>query len=155
MGNSNTTQSYTSNSMEELVKENLFPSAHNDSENCQQLTKLLSTNAEEIAQVLCKERALKNTQIRRFYNEVQRLDRQLRCQYQQDKSTAFEKILPHIKLLRARVAFASSRENGSFTPAFRTFLDKRIEQITSIEDFRAFLLHFEAVLGFFSYKNRG
>lgn len=148
--------------METLVEENLFPSKHVEDAAKTAEIKLLESNAREIAQVLCKKEGRKGknelsvTQARRFYNEFHRLDRQLRCYSQKtNKKEAFEKILPHIKLLRARVAFATGRKNNPITKNFYVFLDKRIEQITSIEDFQTFLLHFEAVLGFFYfYKNK-
>lgn len=84
------------------------------------------------------------TQLRRFYGDVKSLERQLLDA--QDQNTAFARILPMIKLLKAKSAYSLKRE---VVPAqFKAWLWDNVDSVNDIPDFKAFLLSFEAVVGF-------
>lgn len=91
-----------------------------------------------------------SAQLRKFYNEFKSLERK----YQQDQLTssheskkeAFTRLLPQIKINKAKVSYARARK--TVPPEFETWLKNSIDAITSCEDFEAFMLHFEAIVGY-------
>lgn len=88
--------------------------------------------------------SIKSSQLRKFYADVKSLERT--WEYQGRTDTAFLGILPQIKILKAKAAYAAGR---SVVPrAFVTWINSHVDNISSPDDFRAFLLHFEAVVGF-------
>lgn len=88
--------------------------------------------------------SIKSSQLRKFYSDVKNLERT--WSYQKCSDEAFLGILPQIKILKAKAAYAKSRE--VVPPAFSEWINKHVDAISTPEDFRAFLLHFEAVVGF-------
>ena len=99
---------------------------------------LLNEDAEKTASKLVRE-SVTATQLRRFYNEFKGLEKRVRAK-------GFESVLPLIKMVRSRAFYAS---NGNKIPrSFKDFLVKNVEAINEEKDFEAFLLHFEAVVGF-------
>lgn len=111
---------------------------------------LFSKIAEELAQELNKERitsrdkANKPTQIRKFYDEVLRF--QSLVQTNRDE---FAKLLPYIKMLNAKAAYAMGRDLISVS--FKEFISKSIEQVNDPDDFDIFAGFFEAFMGFYKY----
>jgi CRISPR-associated protein Csm2 len=111
---------------------------------------LFSKIAEDLAQELNKERiasrdkANKPTQIRKFYDEVLRF--QSLIQANRDE---FTKLLPYIKMLNAKAAYAMGRDLISVS--FKEFISKSIEQVDDPDDFDIFAGFFEAFMGFYKY----
>lgn len=91
-----------------------------------------------------KQIKLNTAQLRRFYGEVKRLE--LRWQNSENKPQTFLEILPMIKLLKAKAAYANKRELVPDT--FRSWIWENVDMIREARDFQAFLLYFEAVVGF-------
>ncbi len=89
--------------------------------------------------------SIKNSQLRRFFNEFKNLERQL-DQQQGDVEEAFKSVKPLVKMANAKVAYAEARK--VVPKAFVTWLQKHVQTIETAKDFKAFLLHFEAVVGF-------
>ncbi|RKX61596.1 MAG: type III-A CRISPR-associated protein Csm2 [Thermodesulfobacteriota bacterium] len=90
-------------------------------------------------EVVDDKKSVSSTQLRRFYNEFKGLEKRIRAK-------DFESVLPLIKMVRSRAFYAS---NGNKIPrSFKDFLVKNVEAINKKKDFDAFLLHFEAVVGF-------
>lgn len=87
---------------------------------------------------------LKASQLRKFYGDVKTLE--LRYKNSTNKKSAFQEILPLIKLLKAKSAYANSREVIPAT--FKNWIWENVDSISSEKDFLAFLLYFEAVVGF-------
>ena len=113
---------------------------------------LIDSKAKDIAQKLVFSRVGKDdketkTQIRKFYNEVKLLEKKLKDS--SDKEEEFLKILPLIKMIKAKVAYAVGRENAKISQSFKDFLFKSIDEIKDKEDFEAFVLHFESVIGYY------
>lgn len=87
---------------------------------------------------------IKASQLRKFYGEVKKLE--MRWQNSGKRGQAFGEILPLIKLLKAKAAYANSRD---YVPdSFRTWIWDNVDLIKADKDFQAFLLYFEAVVGF-------
>lgn len=116
---------------------------------------LIDSKAKDIAQKLVFSRVGKDdketkTQIRKFYNEVKLLEKRLKDRKDSpDKEAEFLKILPLIKMIKAKVAYAVGRENAKISQSFKDFLFKSIDEIKDKEDFEAFVLHFESVIGYY------
>ena len=91
-----------------------------------------------------KEKVINPAQLRRFYGEAKRLE--MRWQNSSDRERTFGDILPMIKLLKAKAAYANKR--GLVSPSFRDWIWDNVDRINVGEDFKAFLLFFEAVVGF-------
>ncbi|MDT8405447.1 type III-A CRISPR-associated protein Csm2 [Sulfuriflexus sp.] len=94
--------------------------------------------------------AIKSSQLRRFFNEFKSLERQFE-QQQGDVDDAFKSIKPLIKMANAKVVYAQARK--VVPQAFVTWLQKHVQAIETARDFKAFLLHFEAVVGFCYGRN--
>lgn len=95
-----------------------------------------------------KEGGVQNTQMRKFYDQVLNL-------YQKSKPMNDEKfqsdLLPFIKMLNSKVAYASTRNSGGGKIVNKEFVDMMsscINQIATKKDLNTFKLFFEAVIGF-------
>jgi CRISPR-associated protein Csm2 len=89
--------------------------------------------------------SIKNSQLRKFFNDFKTLERQL-DQQQGDREEAFKCVKPLIKMANAKVVYAKARK--VVPDAFVTWMQKHVQAIETAKDFKAFLLHFEAVVGF-------
>jgi len=104
-------------------------------------------------------RALPPTQIRRFFSEVKGLQRQLDLLASQDKGdrrlsreSAWAQIHPQFAMLKSKVVYAQGRIGSKYMPdAFVRFVINHVAWVKGVEDFDAFLSHFEAVVGFHRY----
>ena len=85
-----------------------------------------------------------SSQLRKFDADVKSLERT--WEYQGRSAAAFLGILPQIKILKAKAAYAQGR--GVVPPAFLQWVNTHVDAVSTAEDFQAFLLHFEAVVGF-------
>ncbi|MBQ7618356.1 MAG: type III-A CRISPR-associated protein Csm2 [Desulfovibrio sp.] len=94
-----------------------------------------------------KEIALNSSQLRKFYSDVKTLERRWLSMGGDDQ--AFAQIIPMIKLLKAKSDYALKRK--VVPSSFKAWLWNHVDSIKTSRDFKAFLLHFEAVVGF-SYK---
>jgi CRISPR-associated protein Csm2 len=110
--------------------------------------KLFSEKAESLAKVLNKDheatrnKANKRTQIRKFYDEVLRL--QAQGQAQADK---WDAILPQVHMITAKAAYALGRELVSEN--FVVFIRESVDQIQNPQDLTVFANFFEAFMGFY------
>jgi len=111
---------------------------------------LFSTTAEELANKINLERTNsrdklnKPTQVRKFFDEVVRFQGMIQGDPQQ-----FAELLPYIKMLNAKAAYAAGRDLiGS---EFKSFLSDSLKQVNDREDFEIFCSFFEAFLGFYKY----
>ncbi|MEA3315226.1 MAG: type III-A CRISPR-associated protein Csm2 [Campylobacterota bacterium] len=95
-----------------------------------------------------KKYGVQNTQIRKFYDQV--LDLSLKAK-NIDETEFREELLPFVKMLNSKVAYASTRSSGSgklVNKAFVDMMNSCIKQINSKEKLNIFKLFFEAVIGF-------
>ena len=95
--------------------------------------------------------SLTSSQLRRFYGEFKRIYTRFKALKEEGPKDAFLKILPLIKLQRSRAAYASNASEGKtkIPKTFCDFLTENIRNVRDPDEFDAFMLHFEAVVGFF------
>ena len=108
--------------------------------------KLFDEDAKEWAEKIGtdKKTGVQNTQIRKFYDKVLELN-------EKAKHEDFSEILPFVKMLKSKVAYASQRSSGSgklVNSAFVSMMNDCINQVHSKKDLNNFKLFFEALLGF-------
>lgn len=119
-----------------------------DKENGKVDPTLFSNTAEKLAKELAedcrasKNRENKRTQIRKFYDEVIRLDMAAKARPQE-----WENILPLVHMLTAKAAYAKGRRLVSDN--FVTFIRASIKQISGHKDLELFANFFEAFIGFY------
>lgn len=122
---------------------------------------LLDQEAQQIAEsfvrVHDRRSKLNANQLRRFYNECKNLEK--RFSFTRQKQTAeldsaaashaaFLQVLPLIKMLKAKVSYAANPSNPKIPKSFSDWLNSSIDNIENEKDFEAFLLSFEAVVGY-------
>ena len=111
---------------------------------------LFSVKAEELALTLAKEgsgkRVNKRTQIRKFYDEVLRLDAEVKA-----RPENWDNLIPHVHMLVAKAAYAYGRALVSET--FLNFIKESVKQVSEKDDLRVFANFFEAFMGF--YRQHG
>ena len=113
---------------------------------------LLTNKAEAWAREFAS-RGLSPTQIRKFYNDVKALESKIEAK--KDEPTGFKEVLPLIKMLKSKVAYAVRLGGQQRVPfEFKRFIDEMIESINDEKDFEAFCKVFEATLGFFYGKSK-
>lgn len=100
-----------------------------------------------------QEKQLNSNQLRRFYNECKSLERRFEFACQQSKDagaqlSAFLKVLPLLKMLKAKVSYATNLSNKKIPQSFSKWLIASIDAVEDEHDFKAFLLSFEAVVGY-------
>ena len=112
---------------------------------------LFDTVAKEWAEIIetakCKNKKdrlvdmqTKKTQLRNFYDKVLDLENKA-------KKEDWEDVLPFVKMLNSKVAYAYTRE--VINCEFQNMMSQCIVQVQTKEDLTKFKLFFEAVLGFF------
>jgi CRISPR type III-A-associated protein Csm2 len=102
--------------------------------------------AEKKADEIIQTKQLNSAQLRRFFGEMKGYYQQWKNQEKSDKE--FEKIFPFIKLMKSKVYYACKPPKAKIPEVFASFLLGGIEQIKDSRDFEAFILYFEAVVGF-------
>jgi len=110
---------------------------------------LFSEQAEKWAKAVSNEGGKtqnKSTQLRKFYDEVVRFDSRLKSD---NDIYEFEKQLPYIKMLNAKVCYAEARKN--VTERFRELIKQSVMQVKDPHDFDAFKSFFEAFMGYYRF----
>lgn len=87
-------------------------------------------------------RSLSSAQLRKFFNEFKQLEKKVGIE-------GFDKVKPLIKMVKSKAAYASNPSNPKIPRSFKNFLITNLDRIEGEKDFQAFMLHFEAVVGFF------
>jgi CRISPR-associated protein Csm2 len=114
----------------------------------------LIKNAYKIADGINNERSKYNksigdnmnkiSQIRLFYDELQRLQEDAR-------KTDFALLRPSVYLVSSKAAYSAGRK--LIGDSMREFLQKHVNQIETKEHLDNFMLYFEAVMGYYRYLN--
>lgn len=91
---------------------------------------------------------VQNTQMRKFYDQVLNLHQKAKPMNDED----FESdLLPFVKMLNSKVAYASTRNSGGgkiVNSEFVRMMNSCINQVSTKKDLNTFKLFFEAVIGF-------
>lgn len=85
----------------------------------------------------------KISQIRKFYDEVLLFASRVRGEED------FQKMLPYIKMLNAKAAYAKGRKH--ITEDFKNFISNCLSQIQTKKDFDVFTKFFESFMGYYKY----
>jgi len=86
--------------------------------------------------------SLSSAQLRKFFNEFRQLEKKVGIE-------GFDRVKPLIKMVKSKAAYASNPSNPKIPSSFKNFLITNLDRIEREKDFQAFMLHFEAVVGFF------
>lgn len=82
-----------------------------------------------------------SSQLRRFFGELRQLEKKV-------NDRGFDAVIPLIKMVKSKASYAANPSKQKIPNSFKDFLFKNINEIHSRKDFEAFMLHFEAVVGF-------
>jgi len=91
---------------------------------------------------------VQNTQMRKFYDQVLNLHQDAKSMSEEEFQSD---LLPFVKMLNSKVAYASTRNSGGGKIVNKSFVDMMslcINQVKSKKDLNTFKLFFEAVIGF-------
>ncbi|WP_151899684.1 type III-A CRISPR-associated protein Csm2 [Sulfurimonas hydrogeniphila] len=91
---------------------------------------------------------VQNTQIRKFYDQVLDLKQKSKDLSEDEFKTD---LLPFVKMLNSKVAYASTRKSAGgnlVNKAFVDMMESCIKQVNSKDKLDVFKLFFEAVVGF-------
>ncbi|MEA3486436.1 MAG: type III-A CRISPR-associated protein Csm2 [Thermodesulfobacteriota bacterium] len=92
--------------------------------------------------LLDAKKTLNSAQLRKFYNDFKQLEKKVAKQ-------DFEKVKPLIKMVKSKASYASNPSNQKIPPQFKQFLIENVDSINSKGEFEVFMLHFEAIVGFY------
>ena len=87
----------------------------------------------------------KTTQLRKFYDELAMWNDRMQL-VRENKAGKFQELIPFIKMLKAKVAYAEGRKNVDKN--FSDIFNRCIDQISNVETLRDAKLFMEAVMGF-------
>lgn len=115
---------------------------------------LFSSKAEKLAEAVFEgqhknSKANKPTQLRKFYDEVMRFDSMLKSVPPDKQNDEFDKMLPYLKMLNAKAAYAMGRD--LVTKEFKDFISMSLSQVKNKNDFELFNGLFEAFMGYYKY----
>lgn len=107
---------------------------------------LFSTRAEQLAKSIGTEDEKKNksTQLRRFFDEINRLNTQAQTD---TENLNWHMILPRVHMVVAKTAYAQGR--NLVTASFVNLLKESINQIKEKDDLQVFANFFESFMGFY------
>lgn len=104
--------------------------------------KIFSVAADELSKMLAGQRGNKRTQIRKFYDEVLRLDQDAKR-----PETQWENVKSRLHLLIPKAVYARGRELVS--DEFVNFIRTSVNQVETPADLAVFASLFEAFMGFY------
>ena len=108
------------------------------------------TNAQEISKIFAESSREINTytQLRHFYDEVASLNDKI-----EENPSSFNELLPLIKMLNAKAAYAQGRKKVS--KEFVQFISESLKQVRTPKDMKTFKTFFEAIMGFYKGTDKG
>ncbi len=95
-----------------------------------------------------KDMVTKN-QIRKYFHEIKEIYNQLKPYREEEKENRFKQIKFKLKILKSRVTYDANRDSNGIPSSLRDFIINGSDQCRTYSDFEKFVLHFEAVVGFF------
>jgi len=90
---------------------------------------------------------VKTTQLRKYFHEIKEIYHQIRDN--ENPEEMFKKQLYRIKLLRSKVEYDAGRDTNRIPQSLKKFIENASVKCDKWNKFEKFVLHFEAVLGFF------
>lgn len=92
------------------------------------------------------DKGVEKNQLRNFYDKVLELHEKA---INADDGEFQTKVLPFVKMLNSKVAYAKNKQTSSVNQAFVNFMTEAIGQVVSVQTFTNFKYFFEAILGFY------
>lgn len=111
------------------------------------LASLIRDDAMKYAEQIVKHRGAKDkyTQIRKYYDELVRIQQQsILC-----NEESFTKYLPSIYIVAAKASYAVSKK--TLTHSFGNFIEKNVKCVNTKEDLNSCIMLFEAILGYLKF----
>ncbi len=87
--------------------------------------------------------SVSSSQLRKFFYEFRNLEKKVNL-----KDKDFDEVLPLIKMVKSKAMYAANPKSKKIPDSFEKFLTSNVDSISDQQDFKAFMLHFEAVVGF-------
>jgi len=105
---------------------------------------MVTNDAEKWAQSFVDDKPkLTMNQLRKFYGEILTIENKIRT------GISFEILKPQIKMIKSKVAYAYANGSNSKIPkSFKHYLDQMIDSTDNADDFKAFKMIFESVVGY-------
>ncbi len=123
--------------------------------------KYLTTEAEDKAKEFSKPSrqgdpksspVLDKNQLRKFYDDFKLLEKKM------ESTNKFEEeILPLIKFTKSKIAYNAGRDVGGkklIPEEFKKHIYSQIDEIKTEKDFRNFLMHYQAIIGYYTYNTK-
>lgn len=113
--------------------------------------KPLAELVDDLALKQAGELEINSAQLRRFFGEIKQLYRQfqsLTAAGADGQEMYAARIEPAFRMIRSKVAYAAKASSQKIRPAFARYLFDSIGKVRNAADFRKFVLHLEAVVGF-------
>ena len=125
-----------------IVKVNLFSDTANEEANS-----FIKVYKDKWGNIKGKKGTPSSTQIRKFFNDLLVIKQKIEnILDKNEKKIEFKRQLPYIKMLKAKVAYAKSRDNVN--QEFVEFIRKYIKEINDLDDFFVFCDFFEAIIAY-------
>jgi len=132
--------------MTKIKKENSMQ-YYEDSEKTQLRVDLLDKDAQSESDRIVSESSnrrgryeLSSSQLRKFFYEFRNLEKRV------NSVDEFKKVLPLVKMVKSKAEYFEGK--NSIPRAFKEFLTDNVSSISDRRDFEAFMLYFEAIVGF-------
>ncbi len=101
---------------------------------------LLDSDAEKQADALHTK--ISSAQTRKFFGEIKNLYLRLK------QGRQWAELEPVFRMIKSKAYYASKSGNSKIPDEFRAFITDNVDRVKDQKDFEAFVMYFEAVLGF-------
>ncbi|MCX7679133.1 MAG: type III-A CRISPR-associated protein Csm2 [Spirochaetes bacterium] len=117
----------------------------------------VTKDAENVANEFLRD--IEPTQLRRFYDDFKVLERKLNQQQNPSDEWFKKEMLPYIKFVGTKIVYSAGRKKSSGGGAKIALVPKglkdhfinQITEIKTINCFKHFLMHYQAIIAYFTY----
>jgi CRISPR-associated protein Csm2 len=97
-----------------------------------------------------------SSQFRNYFAEIRGLEARLSALLEKDQESGFDRILPYLRMVNAKLAYGQRQGKGrskpTTSPEFAQFLGEAVNNVHDEQDFRAMVKYVEAVLAYFYFN---
>ncbi len=120
----------------------------------------VTKKAEEIVQRISGK--IDASQLRKFYDDFKVLERKMNEQQNLSNEWFKKSMIPHIKFVGTKIVYSAGRKKSEGGSAKRTLVPEEfkshilaeLDKIEKIDDFKHFLMHYQAIIAYFTYKSK-
>ncbi len=99
------------------------------------------------------------SQLRKFYDDFKVLERKMNEQQNPSNEWFKKSMIPHIKFVGTKIVYSAGRKKSEGGTSKRTLVPEEfkkhilgeIDKIEKIDDFKHFLMHYQAIIAYFTY----